>query len=439
MDALTAARLQMEVSLAFHMVFAALGITLPLLTFMAEGLHLRTGKPHYMALARQWGKALALLFAVGAVSGTALSFELGLLWPVFMEMAGGMVGPAFTLEGFAFFIEAIFIGIWLYGWDRLTPRQHWLVGLPIVVSGFMSGVFVVATNAWMQMPAGYVMQGEEMVSVDALAVFKSPMWLPMAFHLLVSCYVAAAWAVAGVYAHAMLRGKRDAYHVAGLQLSMVVAVAFSLLLVPSGDVSARAVAENQPIKLAAMEGLFETEAGAPLAIGGFPDTEAGVLRWAIEIPYMLSLLAWHDPQALVQGLEAFPRELWPNVPMTHIAFQVMVASGAILLAASAWYAWTWWRKRDALVDDRRLLWGVVVAAPFGFVGIETGWIVTEAGRQPWTIYNVLLTRDAVTSAAGVEATFWSFTVLYVVLGALLVFFLRHLARHGPARGSKEER
>lgn len=201
----------MELSLAFHMVFAALGIGMPVLMLIAEGLWLRTRRDHYRELARKWGKATALTFAIGAVSGTALSFELGLLWPRFMAFAGGVIGSAFALEAYAFFIEAIFLGLYLYGWDRLSPRAHWLTGFPVAIGGLMSGVLVVAANAWMQAPTGFVESGGELVSADPFAPFRSPAWLHMALHSTLSCYIATGFAAAGVYAMGMLRGRRDAY------------------------------------------------------------------------------------------------------------------------------------------------------------------------------------------------------------------------------------
>jgi cytochrome d ubiquinol oxidase subunit I len=250
----------MEVSLGFHMVFAALGIGLPVMLLIAEALWLRTGKPHYRALARQWAKATALTFAVGAVSGTALSFELGLLWPRFMETAGPTIGGAFTLEGYAFFAEAIFLGLYLYGWDRLSPRAHWLTTIPIALSGLASGVLVVAVNAWMQFPTREVLAtGEQVLRLDPWAPFASPAWLHMALHSSLACYIATGFAAAGVYAVALLRGRRDEYHTSGLRIALAVGGVCALLQPLSGDVSARAVAALQPAKLAAMEALFESQ------------------------------------------------------------------------------------------------------------------------------------------------------------------------------------
>jgi len=417
MDVLTAARVQMEVSLAFHMVFAALGIGMPVLMLIAEGFWLRTGATHYRDLARKWAKATALAFAVGAVSGTALSFELGLLWPRFMAFAGSVIGPAFALEGYAFFIEAIFLGLYLYGWERLSPRAHWWTGVPVALSGLASGILVVAANAWMQAP----------VDMSPTAPFRSPAWLHMALHSSLSCYIATGFAVAGVYAAGMLRGRRDAYHRSGLAIAMTVGGVTALLQPLSGDISARAVARYQPAKLAAMEAHFETGTHVPLIIGGIPDEQAGTVRWAIEIPSGLSLLIGHDPDTEVLGLDAFPRDEWPNVRIPHFAFQVMVGSGLAMIAVAA--AWAWRRRRGG--EGRWMLLAIVLASPLGFLALEAGWLVTEVGRQPWVVYGLMRTADGVTPVTEVPITLFGFTLLYATLGGALALLLRGLAAHGP--------
>jgi cytochrome d ubiquinol oxidase subunit I len=423
MDTLTAARAQMEVSLGFHMIFAALGIGMPLLLLIAEGLWLRTGQPHYRELARQWAKATALTFAVGAVSGTALSFELGLLWPEFMRVAGPTIGSAFTLEGFAFFIEAIFLGLYLYGWDRLSPRAHFLTAIPIALSGLASGILVVAVNAWMQFPP---LDAAGQPRVDPMAPFQSPAWLHMWLHSSLSTYVATGFAVAGVYALGLLRGRHDAYHGSGLRIALAVAAVAALLQPLSGDISARATARLQPAKLAAMEALFQTERNAPLLIGGWPDVDRQEVRYAIRIPGALSFLAHHDVNAEVSGLDRVPRSDWPNVTLTHIAFQIMVGCGTLLAAVGVLFWFLQWRKRAL---SRALLTTLLLIAPLGFVALEAGWVVTEVGRQPWIIHGVMRTRDAVTTVDSVALIFYSFCLLYGVLGAVLAMLLRRLAHN----------
>jgi cytochrome bd ubiquinol oxidase subunit I len=428
MDTLTAARAQMEVSLAFHMVFAALGIGMPLLMVLAEWRWLRTGQPHWRDLARKWGKATALTFAVGAVSGTALSFELGLLWPRFMAFAGAVIGPAFALEGYAFFLEAIFLGLYLYGWERLSPRAHLLAGAAVALSGMLSGVLVVAANAWMQTPVGFTLADGALTDIDPLAPFRAPAWLHMALHSTLSCYIATGFAAAGVYAAGMLRGRRDAYHRAGLTLSLALATATALLQPLSGDLSAKQVAEHQPAKLAAFEAHFRTEAGAPLLVGGIPDEEAGTVRGAVRLPKLLSFLAHGDFDATVRGLEEFPADERPNVLISHLAFQVMVGCGLALIGLGAWFWLVRLRKRE---PGRWLLRAVVAGSPLGFLALQAGWIVTEVGRQPWVVYGVMRTRDGVTPVAGVPATLFGFSLLYLVLGTALALLLRKLATGEP--------
>jgi len=430
MDVLTAARLQMEVSLAFHMVFAALGIGMPLLMVSAEWRWLRTGRPHFRQLARKWAKATALTFAVGAVSGTALSFELGLLWPRFMALAGGVVGPAFALEGYAFFVEAIFLGLYLYGWDRLSPRAHWLTGIPIAVSGLLSGILVVAANAFMQTPASFRVAGGRLVEVDPLAVFSTPAWFHLALHSSLSCYIATGFAVAGVYALGMLRGRSDAYHRSALDIALTVAGVAAVLQPLSGDFSARRMASYQPTKLAAAEVHYATSSHVPLLIGGIPDGKGGV-RGALRIPSGLSLLVGHSPATVVPGLNDFPADERPPVGITHVAFQVMVACGFLLAALALWFLWR--RRRHDIAGERRLLRALVLASPLGFLALETGWIVTEVGRQPWIIYGVMRTEAGVTPVRGVPFTLFGFALLYLVLGVALVLLLRRLTDHGEAQ------
>jgi cytochrome d ubiquinol oxidase subunit I len=437
MDTLTAARAQMEVSLAFHIIFAALGIGLPLLMVIAEGLYLRTGREHYRALARKWVKATALTFAVGAVSGTALSFELGLLWPRFMALAGGVVGPAFALEGYAFFLEAIFIGLYLYGWDRLSPRAHWLTGIPVAVAGALSGVLVVAANSWMQTPGDFQQVAGRLVAVNALAPFRTPSWPDMALHSTLSSYIATCFAVAGVYATGMLRGRRDAYHRSALGIALALGVVAAVLQPLSGDVSARRVARTQPMKLAAAEALFHTQRRAPLVIGGIPDVGAERVRLGIEVPAGLSFLATHDLNAEVKGLDAVPADARPNVVVTHFAFQTMVGFGLLLIAGGLVY-WLVRLRRPERAERRGVLWPLVLLSPLGMLALEAGWFVTEVGRQPWVIYGTMRTGSGVTPVAQVPLTFVGFTVLYVLLGAALVVLLRRLATGGDDQAAAGE-
>jgi len=423
MSDLDFARSQMALSLAFHIVFAALGVALPLFMVLAEWRFLRTGERVWLELARRWAKGAAILFAVGAVSGTVLSFELGLLWPTFMEHAGPVVSMPFSLEGFAFFSEAIFLGIYLYGWEKLSTRAHLAAGAVVAASGIASASFVVTANAWMNTPTGFRMEAGRVVDVDPLAALLNPAALHEVLHMLLACYMASAFAAAGVHAWLLRRDRTSVLHRKALSLLLVVGGVTAALMPLSGDLAAKRVAVLQPAKLAAMEGHFHTMRGAPLHVGGWPDEEAMETRWAIALPAGLSFLAFADPDAEVRGLEEFPRDAWPPVAATHLAFQLMVGCGMALLGLSALLAFLAWRTRR-LPDDPRLLLAIALAAPLGFVALEAGWTVTEVGRQPWVIYGVLRTADAVTPMPGLVVPFASFALVYALLAVAVVYLLR---------------
>jgi cytochrome d ubiquinol oxidase subunit I len=422
MPDLLAARSQMAVSLAFHIIFAVVGIGMPVLMVIAERRWQKTSDPIHLDLAKRWSKGTAILFAVGAVSGTVLSFELGLLWPGFMELAGGIIGMPFSLEGFAFFTEAIFLGIYLYGWDRISPRAHLWAGIAVAVSGAASGIFVVTANSWMNSPAGFEMVGGRAVNIDPVAAMLNPMAFQQTLHMTLAAYTATGFAVGGIHAFLLLFDPANAFHRRALSAALVLGAPAAVLQPVSGDISARSVAARQPIKLAAMESHFETMAAAPLTIGGFPNPETGQTRYAIKIPYGLSLLAFHDPHAIVRGLNDFPREDWPNVAIVHTAFQVMVGLGTYMALVSLWIGWTRLRRRN-VATSRWLLRAIALGAPMGFLAIEAGWTVTEVGRQPWIIQGVLRTADAVTPMPGLIVPFLLFSLLYCFLGVIVVWLL----------------
>jgi cytochrome d ubiquinol oxidase subunit I len=423
MDDFLFARSQMAMSLAFHIIFAALGIGMPLLMAMSEGFYLRTGKPVYLELSKRWAKGTAILFAIGAVSGTVLSFELGLLWPKFMAFAGAIIGMPFSLEGFAFFTEAIFLGIYLYGWERISPFQHWLAGVLVAISGAVSGIFVVTANAWMNTPAGFTLVNGQVTQVDPIAAMLNPASLHEVLHMTLAAYVATGFAVAAVHAYFLLKNRTSVFHRQALGIALAVACMIIPLQLLSGDFSAKRVARLQPAKFAAMESLFHTSAGAPIVIGGIPNDDKQSVEYGLEIPYLLGLLAYNDPSATVTGLDAFPRDQWPNTQLVHWAFDIMVGSGMAMLALAVWAGWLWWRRR-AIPDNRWFLRALVAAGPLGFLAIETGWMVTELGRQPWIIYGVLRTAEAVTPMPGLVTPFVTFTGVYIFLTVVLVFLLK---------------
>jgi cytochrome d ubiquinol oxidase subunit I len=414
----------MGTSLGFHYIFAALGVGLPVLLIVVEGLWLRTRDPDYYRLARTWSRAMLLLFAIGAVSGTTLSFELGLLWPNFMKYAGAIIGVPFSAEGFAFFIEAIFVGIYLYGWDKLSPRAHWFCSFPVALSGALSAAFVTTVNSWMNTPAGFDLSGGVVTNVHPLAAVLNPATPTEVVHTTLSAYVFSAFAVASVYALAVLRAPADRYAAAGLRVAMMLgAVAIPLQLV-AGDISARFDAHAEPIKLAAMEGQFQTERGAPLQIGGLPDPSAHVTRFAIRVPYLLSFLAFEDPHAVVRGLDAFAAADEPPVVPVHLCFDLMVGCGTLLFVLSGWWATvTRFGRRAPPVPLTRAL---AIAGPLGFVAMEAGWIVTEEGRQPWIATGFLRTSQAVTPAPNLDLAFYGFTLLYLFLAATLAWLLMRI-------------
>ncbi|MBI4505176.1 MAG: cytochrome ubiquinol oxidase subunit I [Chloroflexi bacterium] len=439
MTDLFAARAQMALSLGFHMIFAAVGMAMPIMMLLAEGHWLRTGDPAALRLANTWAKVTAVLFAIGAISGTALAFELGLLWPRFMAFSGPLIGLAFALEGYAFFIEAIFLGLYLYDWTRLRPLAHWLCGWPVALSGAASGILVVSADAWMQSPVGFALGLDgRLADVDPLAALFNPAWGLMAFHSTLATHQAVGFAAAGVYAWALLRDRRPeraAYNRLALTIALLLATPAAVAQPVLGDLLARRLVDAQPAKLAALEGQFATERGAPLRIGGWPDPEARQTRGAIEVPKALSLLATHDPNGQIVGLAAFPRDEWPEPRVVHPAFQIMVGAGFATLGVALWYWWAWWRARGRGGDwasHRRLLRALTIGSPLGFVALEAGWVVTEVGRQPWTIYGLMRTRDAVTVVQGVWISLAGFTALYLALGVAVVLLLRRMAATSSA-------
>jgi cytochrome d ubiquinol oxidase subunit I len=412
MSALLFARIQMGLSLAFHIVFASVGVALPLLMVIADYRHLRTGDPDYRALSKQLAKGTGILFAVGAVSGTVLSFELGLLWPGFMARFGSVIGLPFSLEGFAFFTEAIFLGIYLYGRDRVRPILHLAAGIAVAVSGAASAFFVTLVSAFMNGPGG----------LDPVAAMWSPSWATQTVHVLVGSYQATAFAMVGIHAALLLRAPGSALHRKALGIALPMACVTALVQPLAGDRSAKHVAEHQPIKLAAMEGQFQTETSAPLHIGGLPDERTGRTRFALEIPGGLSFLGFGDFHHPVQGLEEFPRRDWPLVSRTHFSFQVMVGAGTAM-AALALLTGVLALRRRALPTGRRFLQTLVVASPLGFVAVEAGWLVTESGRQPWVVRGLMRTSEAVTPFPRLEPELIAFTLVYLFLGAVVVSLL----------------
>jgi cytochrome bd ubiquinol oxidase subunit I len=419
------ARQQMALSLGTHIVIACLGMAFPFIVVIAEWRGNRTGDAIYTTLARRWAKAMGVLFAVGAVSGTILSFEFGILWPRWMGRFGAVMGLPFAIEGFAFFLEAIFIGIYLYGWDRLPARIHQAVGIAIGVAGVASAFFVVAANGWMNDPTGFHIVGGKVVNVKPwAALFNSALW-PEATHMILGAFIVAGCLVATPHAWALLRGRGTRYHRVGLALALTVAMIAAPAQIVVGDWAARHVALKQPTKLAAIEGVTHTTKGAALHIGGvYID---GEVKGAIRIPDLLSLLAYDNPHATVQGLDAVAAADRPPVNVVRTSFQLMVAIGFAFLGLGLWLAIAW-RRRRALPRSRWFLRAAVVSGAAAVLALECGWVVTEVGRQPWIVYRVMRTRDAVSDASGLRYGYFLLLGVYIVLAIATFTVLRRLAR-----------
>jgi cytochrome d ubiquinol oxidase subunit I len=429
------ARMQMALSLGWHIIFSCFGIAFPLVTVFTEWRGHRRGDADLTDLARTWAKAMGVLFAAGAVSGTLLSFEMGILWPGLMDRFGEIYGFPFVLEGFAFFIEAIFVGVYLFGWDRLSPRAHMLSALPMVVSGMAGALFVVAANAWMNNPTGFRLDAEGRVTeANPWAPMYGPSTWPQVVHMLLGAYMVTGFTIASVYAVGMLRGRRERRHRMGLLIPLALAAIVTPVQIGVGDWIAKTVATNQPAKLAAMEGLYETRAGAPLSVGGLYYDDR--MHYALEIPNGLSLLIHHDPHGVVQGLEAIPADQRPPVNVVHLAFDVMVGLGSALLVLALVFGWTWWRRRR-IPGTPWFLRAVAVSGVAAVVALEAGWVTTEVGRQPWIVYRILRTEDAVSPAPGLYFGFYAVVVIYLLLTALTAFVLRRLARSADTPAPQE--
>lgn len=421
-------RLDMALSLGFHILFASVGMTMPVLMVLAERRWQRTREPEALALAKAWAQGTAILFAVGAVSGTVLAFELGLLFPKFMERMSPAIGLAFALEGVAFFTEAVFLGLYLYGWDRLKPKVHLFTGVVVALSGFLSAAFVTLANAWMHTPVGFRLQDEKLVDIHPWKALLSPAAFHEVPHGVLASYAAVATLVAAIHAAGLLRDPRSRFHRLALGFALTVAVPANLIQPLLGHYAGGEVARWQPVKFAALEAHFETEAGAPLLIGGFPDYDAGVTRFAIRIPKLLSFLAWNDFNATVTGLKAFPKDLWPPV-LARYCFQFMILCGVLLALVYLRVAWRWGRTRS-LPTDRLSLKTLLWVGPLGAVALETGWIATEVGRQPWIVQGLMRTREAINDRAHLLGSLVLFATLYLILGTVVLRILIHYTRRG---------
>lgn len=422
MDDFFAARLQMAFSLGFHIVFSCIGMVMPFFMCTAHYLWLKKKKAVYLDVTKAWSKGVAIFFATGAVSGTVLSFELGLLWPKFMEHAGPIFGMPFSLEGTAFFIEAIALGFYLYGWNRFNAWFHWFTGVVVGITGLLSGILVVAANAWMNSPAGFDFVDGQYLNIDPIKAMFNDAWFSQALHMCIAAFVSTGFAVAGVHALMILKGKNIGFHSKAFKIAAVFTTIAACLQPISGDISAKDVAHRQPAKLAAMEAHFHTEKGASLIIGGIPDTAAKTVNYALKIPKVLSFMATGDFNAEVKGLDRIPKKDQPPIAVVHYAFQIMVGLGMAMLGLALVYFIALFRKKS-WQESKWLLRLFVIATPMGYLALEAGWTVTEVGRQPWIINGVMRTADAVTPMPGIVYSFYLFTGVYISLAIIVSLLL----------------
>jgi len=431
------ARQMQALSLAVHIPLVCFGIAFPVLVLFAEYRYLRTGDELYRVLARRWSRVMLALFAVGVVTGTILSFELGTLWPQWIADFGNVFGLGFTLEGFSFFIEAIFLGIYAYGWERLSPRAHFACGIPVAIAGVAGSLFVISVNGWMNHPSGFTLRDGRAVDVHPWqALFGNPLFWSEYVHMYFAAFIVCGFLVATVYAWALLRGRRGRYERTALSISLGSASVAAPLQVIVGDWAARDVAVYQPVKLAAMEGLATTTKGAAEHLLGWYNGHAVV--WGVEIPRLLSLLAFHNPDATVRGLDIVPLADQPPVNVVRLSFQAMVGIGTLLAVIGLAYLALRLRHRARLARGggspesrelpRWLLAAVVAAGPLSVVALIAGWITTEVGRQPWIVYDVMRVSDAVTGASGIPIGYGTLAVVYLILAGLVAAILRRLAR-----------
>ncbi|HEV7621717.1 MAG TPA: cytochrome ubiquinol oxidase subunit I [Flavisolibacter sp.] len=427
MDDFIAARLQMAVSLGFHIIFACIGMTMPVLMAFCEWRWIKTGKQVYLDITKAWSRGVAIFFAVGAVSGTVLSFELGLLWPEFMKHAGAIIGMPFSWEGTAFFVEAIALGIFLYGWNRLNKWMHLASGIVVGISGVISGIFVVSANSWMNSPSGFDWVNGKAINIDPVKAMFNNAWLSQAIHMTLAAFVSTAFAVAGVHAILLLKNRQNLFHRQALKTALIFGAIAAMLQPLSGDFSAKDIARRQPEKLAALEALYKTSKPAELLIGGIPNDKTESVNYALHVKGALSYLAFGDFNAEVKGLDQFPKADRPPVIITHIAFQLMVAIGSFLALTSFLYILFSWKWRNNL-EKKWWYYLIALTTPLGFIAVEAGWVVTETGRQPWIIYGIMRTKDAVSSMPGLQYSFYVMTMVYIFLSIIIIWLMRRQIR-----------
>ncbi|MFH9090923.1 MULTISPECIES: cytochrome ubiquinol oxidase subunit I [unclassified Streptomyces] len=431
------AREQMAFTLGFHIILVPFGVALTTLMLIAHWRGLRKGDAEALLLARRWSKVAAVLFAVGAITGTVLSFELGILWPRLMGDYGSAFGFPFAIEGLFFFLEAIFVALYIYGWDRMPPWAHFWTGVPVSLAGVGGTASVVAANAWMNQPGGITVEHGKVVAVRPAEVFfNDAFWLEF-WHMLIAAYIIAGFVVGGVYAVGMLRGRRDRYHRVGFLTGFVVAACALPVQIIVGDTIARQVFDDEPAKFASIELLPATGDHVPETLGGV--LVDGKVRYGIKIPDMASLLAGFKPSTTIKGLEAVPADVRPTdaqANIVHWAFDFMVGTSFLMLAVALWFAWLWWRRRNTLATNRWFLRAASLCGIVAILCLESGWVVTEVGRQPWIVVGHLLTRDAVATRGDLWPFFGAVLLIYLAVGAAALWVLRSMTRRWRQQGDE---
>ncbi len=422
---LVQARQMQALSFAVHIPLVCFGIAFPAMVLFVEWIYRRTGDEVYGTIARRWTRVMVALFAVGVITGTVLSFEMGLLWPNFTATFGSVFGLGFAVEGFSFFMEAIFIGIYVYGWNRLSPRMHMLSGVPIVITGLTGSLMVISVNAWMNHPSGFALTAGHVSHVAPVsALFGNPYLWHELVHMYLAGYIVTGFLVAGAYAIGRLRGRWGRYERTALAVPLTIAALAAPIQVLVGDWAARDVARYQPTKLAALEGLGHTVRGAPEHFGGWYSN--GRVQYGLRIPKLLSLLAYHDPNARVQGLDAVPAADRPPVNVVRIAFQTMVGIGTLLALLGLTWLFVRWRRR-CLPESVWFYRALALAGPLSLLALIAGWVTTEVGRQPWVVYGTMRTDQAVTGAGGIPVGYATLALVYAAVAVGVVWILRRLA------------
>lgn len=436
-DQLLPAREQMAFTLGFHIILVPFGVALTSLMLVANYRGLRKGDEAALMLARRWSKVAAVLFAVGAITGTVLSFELGLLWPGLMGTYGAAFGFPFAIEGLFFFLEAIFVAIYIYGWDRMRPWAHFWSGVPVALASIGGAGAVIAANSWMNQPGGITMRNGKVVDVRPGEVFfNNAFWLQF-WHMLLAAYIVAGFVVASVYAVGMIRGRRGHYQKLGFLISFITAAVALPVQIFVGDTIARQVFDSEPAKFAAIELLPTTGTHVPETLGGV--LIDGEPRYGISVPWAASILAGFKPSTRIQGLDAIPADIRPTtaqVNIVHWAFDIMVGTSMLMLAVAAWFVWVWWKRRNTLQTNRWFLGAASLCGIVSILSLESGWVVTEVGRQPWVVVGLLRTRDAVTTQGNLWPTFAGVLVLYAAVGTGAIWVLLSMKRRWHKQGDE---